>query len=90
MHGQGRASFFTYSLVPSRNKSLKITSFRVFAHYKTEVKDAFRLVVATATEYNHNSQNNDPGAVVVEEMAQAVVVHICFPPNVTLRVFSLA
>ena len=39
-------------------------------------------VIAAATEYNHNSQDNDPGAVIVKEMAQAVVVHICFPPNV--------
>ena len=82
MRGQGRASFFTYSLVPSRNKSLKITSFRAFAHYKAEVNDAFRLVVAAATEYDHNSQNDDPGAVIVKEMAQAVVIHICFPPHV--------
>jgi hypothetical protein len=58
--------------------------------FSVSPKDAFCSVIAAATEYNHNSQNNDPGAVVVEEMAQAVVVHICFPPNVTLRVFSLA
>ena len=53
------------------------------------MKDAFRLVVAAATEYDHNSQNDDPGAVIVKEMAQAVVIHICFPPKMFAR-FSLA
>ncbi len=40
-----------------------------------------QLIVAAAAKYDHNSKNNDPGAVIVKEMAQAVVVHICFPPN---------
>ena len=51
------------------------------------LKFTAQLIIAAATEYNHNSQDNDPGAVVVEEMAQAVVIHICFPPNVRLRAF---
>ena len=57
---------------------------------RESLKDAFCSVIAAATEYNYDCQNNNPGAVIVEKMAQAVVVHICFPPNVTLRVFSLA
>ena len=40
-----------------------------------------QLIVAAAAKYNHNSQDNDPGAVIVKEMAQAVVIHICFPPS---------
>ena len=51
------------------------------------LKFTAQLIIAAATEYNYDCQNNNPGAVIVEKMAQAVVVHICFPPNVTLRVF---
>jgi hypothetical protein len=54
------------------------------------LKFTAQSVVAAAAKYNHNSKNNDPSAVVVKEMAQAVVVHICFPPNDALQVFSLA
>jgi hypothetical protein len=43
-------------------------------------------VVAAATEYNHDRKDYDPGAVIVKQMAQAVVIHICFPPKM-LRSF---
>jgi hypothetical protein len=42
--------------------------------------------VAAATEYNHDRKDYDPGAVIVKQMAQAVVIHICFPPKM-LRSF---
>jgi hypothetical protein len=45
--------------------------------------------VAAATEYNHNRKNYDPSAVIVKEMAQAVVVHICFPPKMFARFFGV-
>ena len=32
-------------------------------------------VVAAATENDDDSENDDPGAVIVEEIANAVVVH---------------
>ena len=32
-------------------------------------------MVAAATEYDDYSKNDDPGAVVVEEIANAVVIH---------------
>ena len=38
-------------------------------------------VVAAAAEYNHDRKDHDPGAVIVKKMAQAVVIHICFPPK---------
>ena len=34
-------------------------------------------VVAAATEYDYNSKDDDPGAVIIEKMAEAVVIHIC-------------
>ena len=34
--------------------------------------------MAAATEYYDNSKNDDPGAVIVKEMAKAVVVHSIF------------
>ena len=33
------------------------------------------LVVAAATEDYDNGKNDDPGAVIVKEMAEAVVIH---------------
>jgi hypothetical protein len=48
---------------------------------------SFFSVVAGATENNDDSEDDDPGAVIVEKMAKAVVIHICFPPNVRLRAF---
>ena len=45
------------------------------------------LVIAAATKNYNYSKNDDPGAVVVEEMAQAVVIHkICSSKDV-LRFF---
>jgi len=35
----------------------------------------FTLVVAAAAENNDYSKNDYPGAVIVEEMAKAVVIH---------------
>ena len=39
--------------------------------------------VAAATENDNDSKDNYPGTVVVEEMAKAIVVHVCLPPGVT-------
>ena len=33
------------------------------------------LVVAAATEYDDDSEYDDPGAVVIKEIANAVVIH---------------
>ena len=33
------------------------------------------LVVAAATENHDNGKDDDPGAVIVKEMAEAVVIH---------------
>ena len=38
------------------------------------------LVVAAATENYNYRKNYDPGAVIVKEIAKAVVIHM-FPPN---------
>ena len=35
-------------------------------------------MVAAATENYDNSKDDDPGAVIVEEMAKAVVIHSMF------------
>ena len=35
-------------------------------------------VVAAATKYNDDSEDNDPGAVIIEKMAKTVVVHSMF------------
>ena len=37
--------------------------------------DKCRSVVAAATENYDNGKDDDPGAVIVEEMAEAVVIH---------------
>jgi hypothetical protein len=37
-------------------------------------------VIAAATEDDYDCENYDPGAVIVEEIAKAVVIHM-FPPN---------
>ena len=31
--------------------------------------------MAAATEHNHNRKNYDPGAVIIKDVAQAVVIH---------------
>ena len=36
------------------------------------------LVVAAATENNDNGKDDDPGAVIVEKIAKAVVIHSMF------------
>ena len=35
-------------------------------------------VVAAATKYEDDSEDNDPGAVIIEKMAKTVVVHSMF------------
>jgi hypothetical protein len=35
------------------------------------------LVVAAAAEHKNYSKDDNPGAVIVEDVAEAVVVHIC-------------
>ena len=40
------------------------------------------LVVAAATENNDNGKDDNPGAVVVKEIAKAVVIHICSSEDV--------
>ena len=35
-------------------------------------------VVAAATKYEDDSEDNDPGAVIIEKMAKTVVVHNMF------------
>ena len=47
-------------------------------------------VVAAATEHNHDRKDYDPGAVIVKKMAQAVVIHICFPPKMLQAFFMPA
>jgi len=37
-------------------------------------------VAAAATEHDHDGKDDDPGAVIVKEIAKAVVIHM-FPPN---------
>ena len=49
-----------------------------------------RSVVAAAAEYNHDRKDHDPGAVIVKKMAQAVVIHICFPPKMLQGSFLLS
>ena len=36
------------------------------------------LVIAAATENNNNCENDYPGAVIIEKMAKAVVIHSMF------------
>ena len=50
-------------------------------------KVLFALIIAAATEDYDYSENDDPGAVVVEEMAQAVVVHKMYVPPKMFRAF---
>ena len=45
---------------------------------KVSKKAIIYLVIAAATENYDNSENDDPGAVIVKEMAKAVVVHSMF------------
>ena len=33
-------------------------------------------MIATAAEYNHYCKNDDPGAVVVKDVAKTVVIHM--------------
>jgi hypothetical protein len=33
-------------------------------------------MVAAATKYDHYCKNDDPGAVIVKDVAQAVVIHM--------------
>jgi hypothetical protein len=33
-------------------------------------------MVTAATKYDHNCENNDPGAVVVKDVAKTVVIHM--------------
>jgi len=33
-------------------------------------------VVATAAEYNYYCKNDDPSAVVIKDVAQAVIIHM--------------
>jgi hypothetical protein len=40
-------------------------------------------VIAAATEDDYDSKDDDPGAVVVEKIAKAVVIHM-FPPSAFL------
>ena len=49
----------------------------------------FALIVAAATENYDDSKNDDPGAVVVKKMAQAVVVHKMYVPPKMFRAFSV-
>ena len=44
---------------------------------KTDYRQNFtvKLVIAAATEYNHNRKDYDPGAVVVKDVAKTVVIH---------------
>ena len=35
-------------------------------------------MIAAATEDNDNSEDDDPGAVIVKEMAKTVVIHSMF------------
>ncbi|MBO5879843.1 MAG: hypothetical protein J6Q68_04765 [Clostridia bacterium] len=46
------------------------------------------LMVATAAEYNYYCKDNDPSTVIIEDVAQAVVIHYVFPPEVYCGVFS--
>lgn len=41
----------------------------------------YGLVIAAATKDDNDGENDNPGAVVVEEVAKAVVIHMCFPPK---------
>ena len=50
-------------------------------------KMLFALIIAAATEDYDYSENDDPGAVVVEKMAQAVVVHKMYVPPKVFRAF---
>jgi hypothetical protein len=38
------------------------------------------LVIAAAAEYEYNSQDDDPSAMVIEQVTQAVSVHNALPP----------
>ena len=45
------------------------------------------LVIAATAEDYYNSKNDYPRAVIVEKMAQAVVIHKICSSKVTLRLF---
>ena len=47
----------------------------------------FLVVAATAENYD-NSKDDDPGAVIIEKMAQAVVIHKICSSEVCLRFFT--
>ena len=42
------------------------------------IRFALGSVVAAATENDDYRENDDPGAVIVKEIAKTVVIHICF------------
>ena len=50
----------------------------VYANCYCQIHRLNVLVVAAATENYDNSKDDDPGAVIVEEMAEAVVIHSIF------------
>ena len=47
----------------------------------------YTSIIAAATENYDYCENDDPGAVVVEKMAQAVVVHKMYIPPKVFRAF---
>ena len=50
----------------------------------------YASIIAAATENYDYCENDDPGAVVVEKMAQAVVVHKMYVPPKVFRAFCCA
>ena len=52
-----------------------------FANCLLLLRVSDKSAVAAATEHEDDCKNDDPGAVVVEEITKTVVIHICFPPS---------
>ena len=42
-------------------------------------------MIAAAAKNNNDSENDDPSAVIIKDVAQTVVIHICLPPGVSSR-----
>ena len=49
----------------------------IFGQSRSKTRHAPTLVVAAATENDDDGEDYNPGAVVVKEIAKAVVIHIC-------------
>ena len=65
-----------------RKKTLTATRKRKTAFVKRGSCPFFVLVIAAAAKHYYNGKDDNPGAVIVEKMAKAVVIHMCSPKKI--------